>query len=251
MNPSRISTPVDKKIDEWYFRFMGKDIKFNVYIHRERDPQANENRVPKIDFEAKVTEREIEDAKVDEKKFAPASFRDVDINKVRAMCETHCQKMLALKWTKCIVIGFDQGEKRRNDFFSHGKLEGKRMNPFVELKFDFAVAMRSGEHYRYLEDDDDRSYWHSDPHHMLCGWYGEGEITTLAYDEKTLAALERIKDSYLELNRRVGELLRPANIHRLVDSVHNLLPAPVTPPKVVCKRCGHEHIGNENHAIKI
>lgn len=230
MNPSRISTPVDKKIDEWFFRFMGKDIKFNVYIHRDRDAQAREDHAPKIDFEAKVTEREIEAAKVDEKKFAPASFRDADINKLRVLCETHCQKMLALKWEKCIVIGFDIAVKGRDDLFSHGKLEGKRMNPYVELKFDYATALRSGQHFRYLDDDDDRSYWHCDAQHVLCGWYSgdEDALTVLPYDEKTLAALARIKDSYLELNRRVSELLKPANIHRLADSIHNLLPPPKT-----------------------
>jgi hypothetical protein len=88
------------------------------------------------------------------------------------------------------------------------------------------VALRSGNLYRHLNNCDDRSYLEANARHMLCSWCWSDQttITTVDYDENTLAALDRIKDSYLELNRRVGGLLKLDNIHRLGENIKNLLP---------------------------
>lgn len=230
MNPSRISTPVHKKIDEWFFRFMMKDVKFVVSIKRNRDAQTvtpRGERTPKITFEAEVDWKEIERQKLDPKKFATIKLECDDINKLRKMCEDHCERMLALKWEKVIIVGFNTNEKIRDDVYAHERRAGQRMNPYVDVQFDFTVAKRAGEFLRSEDDEDDRNYWQQSPSQLLHGFTFEDDtIHVYPFDEKLLATVTMLKDRYIELNRQLAELVKPANMPRLIASVERLLPAP-------------------------
>jgi hypothetical protein len=229
MNPSRISTPVHKKIDEWHFKFMTKTVRCDVYIKRNRDAQANEERTPKISFEAKIEADAIVEAKIDPKQFAPATLDDFDINKLREKVEEHCRKMLSVNWEKVIVVAFNNHEGSSKETWSHGKRFGDRMNPYVNVEFDFVVAMRSGKYFRREDDEDDANYWGEDAERMLHGvsFYNdkaEDHIHVYPYDEKLLATLTLLKDRYIELNKQIAELVKPKNMPKLVASLERLLP---------------------------
>lgn len=232
MNPSRISTPVDKKIDEWHFKFMMKTVMFTVFIRRNRDAQSGEeDTLPKIKFEAKVDLKAIEAAKVDPKKFAPVSLMDEDINRLRTRCEEHCRKMLSVNWEKVIVVALHTNEKAGEETWTHGTRCGDRMNPYVNVQFDFEVAWRSGEYFRREEQEDAAHYWGETAERILHGvsFYQdkpEDYIHVYPYDEKLLATLVVLKDRYIELNRQLRELIKPKNMPKLMTSLQNLLPAP-------------------------
>ncbi len=231
MNPSRISTPVDKKIDEWHFKFMMKTVMFTVYIKRNRDAQSGEDRTPKIKFEAKVDRKAIEEAKIDIKTFAPVSLVDEDINRLRTRCEEHCRKMLSVNWEKVIIVALNIHREDSKETWTHGTRYGDRMNAYVDVQFDFEVAWRSGDYFRREDQEDDAQYWGEKPEHILHGisFYHDqpkDHVHIYPYDEQLLAALNVVKDRYIELNRQLSELLKPKNMPKLMTSLQNLLPAP-------------------------
>ncbi len=232
MNPSRISTPVDKKIDEWHFRFLSKTVRFVVSIHRPRDAQEgdDDDRPKVINFSASVDKDDIVKAGIDPKKFATVKLSNTDINALRKQCQAHCHAMLALKWERVIVVGMDTNEKERDDIFrGGGRFDGRRMNPWVNVQFDFAVARQAGKYFRPDDDDDDANYWPEDAKSMLRGFYSHDknqQAYVYPYSEELHETLVILKDRYIELNRQLTELIKPANMPKLMASVQKLLPSP-------------------------
>lgn len=221
MNPSRISTPVKKEIDEWHFRFNQRIVKFHVLIQRNRDAQKSEdNPKPWIKFIATIDTLELDRAGIKKGEFAPVTFDDEDIHKLRERCQAHVQAMLKLNWQRVIVVGFKPEVER--DIL----MERERRDPAIQLQFDYAVGEQAGEFFR-REDDDDSSYFLKAAPNLLNGYSWEKEnVHVFPYDEQLLATLRLLKDRYAELNRRVADLVKPGKLEQLAAALNRMLPAP-------------------------
>jgi hypothetical protein len=222
VNPSRISTPVKKEIDEWHFRFNQRIVKFHVLIERCRDAQKSEdNPKPWIKFTETIDTLELDRAGIKKDEFAPVTFSDEDIHKLRERCQAHVQAMLKLDWKRVIVVGFKPEAEK--DIL----MERERRDPAIQLQFDYAVGERAGEFFR-REDDDDSSYFLKEAPNLLNGysWDKETDVHVFDYDEQLLATLKLLKDRYAELNRRVADLVKPGKLEQLTAALNRMLPAP-------------------------
>lgn len=222
MNPSRISTPVRKEIDEWHFRFNQRIVKFHISIQRNRDPQKTEdNPKPWMKFTATIDTQELDRAGIKKGEFAPVNFDDEDIHKLRDRCQAHVQAMLRLEWKRVIVVGFKPEVEK--DIL----MDRERRDPAIQLQFDYAVGERAGEFFR-REDDDDSSYFLKEAQNLLNGysWDKESDVHVFDYDEQLLATLKLLKDRYAELNKRVAELVKPGKLEQLTAALNRMLPAP-------------------------
>lgn len=221
MNPSRISTPVQKEIDQWHFRFNQKIVIFHVSIHRCRDAQKSENNPePWIKFIATIDTDELEKAKIKAKEFAAVRIEEPDIQKLRERCQAHVQEMLKLNWQRVIIVGF-QPEHEKEIF-----MERQRREPAVQLQFDYAVGERAGEFFR-RDDADESGYFLREAPQLLSGYSWEKKfVHVFPYDEKLLATLALLKSRYEELNNRVAELVKPGKLEQLTAALNRMLPAP-------------------------
>jgi hypothetical protein len=223
VNPSRISTPVEKEIDRWDFKFHSKLAQFRVLILRNRDPQKTErNEDPWIKFRAELSTTDVNKQKLEN--FAPCRIEGSDIVKVREACQKHVENMLKLEWEKIIVIGFAQDHTPLAD---PGDSDHRR-DPMVTLQFDFAIGYRSGAYFRREDYDPAGHYFKSRPSELLAGfsWDSATNVHVFPYDEELIGALQMLRARYTALNTEVEKLIKPDKLKDLFINLRNLLPPP-------------------------
>lgn len=199
MNPSSKRTNVDKRIDEWDFRFVGKDFAVVVEIIRPRDAQAIDHKVD-ITFRATVTGEALP---------KPVMLKGADINKLRADVEQLCERAVKIAWERVLIIGC--------------RFEGSTSYGGNRLIFDYTVALRSTCKQFFknegTEDNNNFHYYHQkeDPQEFLDGFRNEDhvQISVVPYDAKIEAALEEIIQRMKLLSDSLNKIIAPDSIARL------------------------------------
>lgn len=215
MNPSRVSTPRRKLIDEWHFKFNQKVVKFTISMRRPRDAQHDPEKglPPLIKFFASVSSEELLMAGINKGEFPAVTLEDDDLNRLRNRCQQHIQSVFKLDWRKCIVVGFSHSASSEMEEQQEGLSfrDRRRLDEHIKLAFDFAVAETASGYYRHIGTTD-ADYFDKSITRCLrgCSWEKE-EVHAVEYDERVLESLIELKKRYGRLNALVKELLAPKN----------------------------------------
>lgn len=131
MKTSRISTPVNVKIDEWLFHFNGKSVKVTVHLRRPRDPEAvvsGGSMVKIASFHAYFERKHLKNQGLENAGFALTPISGYDYDELFRRVRDTIQSAKSLVWEKIIVIATKGADDNR---------DGER------IKFDWAVGLRS------------------------------------------------------------------------------------------------------------
>ena len=219
MITSRITTPVVKVIDEWYFEIDGHTVVMDVTLHRPRDPQKVKGEVPKFSFVASLNTRKtlIEGKKVpDYNEYFPTSrFEAESIAELRDKVEAGLWEQVAFKWDDVIVLKISKS-------LTLGESHERTPNG-VKIHLDFDRCQCSKNKYWRKSEGE----WISgSPDHMLDCLSGTGEIHTVPYNDELWESLQEIRSRMIGLVDRLAVLLEPKQHHVLAAMMlsGNLLP---------------------------
>jgi hypothetical protein len=218
MNPSRISTPVRKLIDTWHFKFNQFIVRYEIYLERPRDAQANaSNADPKISFYAALNHGDLNKAGIKSAAFTFTHLAHANINHLRKMCEEQIRELLHLDWHPVIIVGFKVKGSQGDSIFESNR------EPAVDMTFDYTPAEQAASYYR-LKGTPDTGLYYTRPCELLHGFcFDKDCVHVLPYKESYLASLGILKAKYDILNQRISELVQPGQVESLLERINLLL----------------------------
>lgn len=208
----RSSAPIERKIDEWNFRFNVIDYKVVVSIHRTPDPQKNNENDPDVKLIASY--------EGDIKQGVPwFKLEHTDIATLRDNVQHVFENALKIEWEKIIVVGVEKtvGADREAEGLS-------------KIKFAFAVGERSkcGQFYRLDEESHHTRNFHYFGHQgsrgetpgslLGWGWHLDDDDTTyhvIPYSAEVESTLAMIATKVDVLADQLAKLTAPDQIHKL------------------------------------
>ena len=220
MNPSRISTPIIKGIDQWWFAIDEHEVCMDISLHRPRDPQAGKQGVPKFHFKASLNTSETKiEGKIlghtEYNRYFPTAYYEADsLSDLRDIVEKGLNEQGGFDWQEVIIIKL--GKKTAD--------EHDRTPNTISIDFDFAhVQCAKDKYYRAKLGE----YISNSPHHLLdCCNHG-GEVHTVPFNDELWNALVEIRARLLGLTDRLAGLLKPEQ-HQVLTAMmlsNHLLPA--------------------------
>ena len=222
MNPSRISTPVVKTIDEWWFQIDENQVVMDVTLHRPRDPQTTKHGVPKFRFKASLNtdQTRIEGKKLEKSTdyneyFPTKTYEAGTLAELRDVVEKGLYDQVGFVWDNSIIIITG---KRLSD-------ETDRTPNAIRINLDFARCQCSkGKYWRSKPGE-----WISNnPRHLLDCTYDGEEVHTVPYNDELWDALQEIRARMIGLSDKLTTLLKPEQ-HKVLTAMmlgdHLLPPA--------------------------
>lgn len=135
MNPSRITTPLDKKIDEWWFRYLNLPLKFDVYLHRARDIEVEHGGKFESYFYAVPNRKSLERRKITE--FPSERLQSATFEGLRSVVLKLINDWMNAMWEKVIVIYLEESKPQMN--FDNTRM----LTDHDVVKFDYVVCYKS------------------------------------------------------------------------------------------------------------
>ena len=224
MNPSRIGTPINKKIDEWLFHFNGKAVKFDVHMKRPRDPEKGDTHgglLKLATFHAYLDRKYLVRNGVSEKElgFPMTPVSGDSYNEVFEKVKNTVWSAKDQAWDKVVAMAV-KGIDRRTDA--------------DKVKFSWGVGFRSKDGTLY-KTADSRNYVSRRPGELLHDSmsFDQDDIKILPYTEELEAALTNVDGMFVQFVGALKGLLDSPE--RLLAATCKLLPIPLTDAEVAAK----------------
>jgi hypothetical protein len=216
MNPSRITTPLDKQIDEWWFKYMDRPLKWRVFLHRTRDIERENHGKFESHFYAVPDPKSLKKLELDT--FPTERIEAPTFEELRAKVTALINSWLNATWEKVIVVFLEESRAWPN-------LDNTRMiNDHNVVKFDFVVCHRSrdGQFWKKPEN----TYVSRRIGDMICTTGETGSFQALVYSEELLASLNGLSEKLKVLACGLRELVfkRPEDFIRWFSGPIQLLP---------------------------
>jgi hypothetical protein len=186
MNPSRISTQFNKQIDEWFFHFNGKAVRYTIHIKRRRDPEVGESGAGAMglaSFHAYLDRKYLRDHDINEKSlgFPLTPVSGSNYNEVFEKVKHMVWAAKSQAWDKVIAVAVS-GPDRKTD-------EDK-------VKFSWGVGFRSKDGTLY-KTADSRNYVSRRPSEIITALsFGDKEIVVYPYSPEQEAALKELDNMF-------------------------------------------------------
>lgn len=224
MNPSRISTPIQKDIDEWLFHFNGKSVRFTVRMKRRRDPEAGETGTGAMglaSFHAYFdrTHWTNQGMKLEDLGFAITPISGYDYNEVFEKVKHTVWAAKDQAWDKVIAMAV-KGIDRRSDA--------------DKVKLSWGIGFRSKDGTLY-KTADSRNYVSRRPGELLTDSmsFDTEDIKIVPYTEAMEAALAKLDGMFVQFVEGLGKLFDDPE--KLLGITCKLLPFPLTDAEQAAK----------------
>jgi hypothetical protein len=224
MNPSRISTALNKTIDEWLFYFNGRSVKFEVRLKRRRDPEAGETGAGALglaSFHAYFDRKYWTDQgmTMDQLGFPVTPISGYDYNEVFERVKHVVWAAKDQAWDKVIAMAA-KGIDRRSDA--------------DKVKMSWGVGYRSKDGTLY-KTADSRNYVSRRPGELLQDSiaFDAEDIKIVPYTEEMEAALIKLDGMFVQFVEGLGKLFDSPE--KLLGITCNLLPFPLTEAEQAAK----------------
>lgn len=188
MNPSRIMTPLEKKFDEWWFRYKNLPLKYDVYIRRTRDVEAEYSKGKfHCEFYAVPNRKSLE--KLKEPAFPSGRIEAPSYDQLRLKVMEHVNNWLNAQWEKVIVV-YMSGAVDQMSWDNATLIRDKNA-----VQFEFKVCFRSKDNLFWKEPDS--TFVSRRIGDMVReGTADEKSCQCLPFSEDTLQALTSLREKF-------------------------------------------------------
>ena len=184
MNPSRITTPLDKKIDEWWFRYLDRPLKWAVYLHRTRDIEAEVGGKFESYFYALPDEKSLK--KLNLADFPRERIQGDSFDDLRTKVAALINSWLNATWEKVMVIYLEESKPQMT--FDNSRL----LSDQNAIKFDYVICYRSKDSTFWKKPGS--LYVSRRMNDMLSNCGSAGSFKAVEYSEELEASLKTLGD---------------------------------------------------------
>ena len=203
MNPSRITTPLDKKFDEWWLRFRDRPLKYDIYIRRTRDIEAESSRGDgtttgfACDFYAIPNDKSL--AKINEPTYPRERVEAKTYEELRAKVLSMVSNWLNAQWEKVIVI-YMEGANDQMAFDNSRLILDQNA-----LKFDYTVCFRSKDGVFWKKPDS--TFVTRRMGDMVLSFSNAGSCHWVPWNEATEQSLADLRNKFKTLASGLRQLV--------------------------------------------
>lgn len=212
MRTSRLNTPVNKHIDDWFLEFNGKSIRFRIHMKRPRDPETKETAggIHKIiSFHAYPDRKHLDEQGITSPGFPMSAISDHNINDLLEKVKKVVYAAKDTIWEKVILVVAKGRDTKLDE---------------AKTTFSWTVAFRSkdGTLYRRSMEEPIISRRKSE---IMRGYFTGDDAEAIVvhpYSEELEAALKDLDSRFDLFNSKLKGLIKDEKA--IVASTSKLLP---------------------------